>query len=85
MALLLPHTSVFSCLPRGFWPLILASPNAKLRSGHSPSRNFDQQPYNTHQIETFWFLFPVLLVRTCVSKILACIFALTAKIMVHSI
>ena len=57
---------------------VVASPNVKLCSGHSHSRNFDQYPYNTHQIEAFRFLFPILLVRTCISKILACNIALTA-------
>ena len=40
--------------------LKVTSPNAKLRSGHSHSRNFDQYPHNTHQIEALRFLFPIL-------------------------
>ena len=40
--------------------------------------------YNTHQIEALWFLFPVLLVlRTSIWKILACIFMLSQWIRRH--
>ena len=36
-------------------------------------RNFDEQPHNTHQIEAFWFLFPILLVRTSIFIFSQCV------------
>ena len=50
MALLLPHTFVFSCLPRGFWPLIrvLLITKALKEVASSPAHAKNEEAPGTH-------------------------------------